>query len=231
MVRHRHYMHTCSSVSHHYTSPSNADSQANNHWRTTEATSSHWRIGALLLPVKAQPGTKYHGELPQTGRRAKAGERLGTVETPHVSDAMFSRTHSGANRGLHLQRQLFLRALALAPVNHYHGTITWRRRTTRHICRNRPFSFVRALLGCARRRQSASHVISKLTRGKRTPGLHNLCPGRPDWAVTPLHWHCMRRSRPLRPEDALALGLHLPPAALCLPLSSYRRIPGEEAKE
>jgi hypothetical protein len=126
----RYYMCIPFSAIRHYTSPSNLDSQANGHWKTTEATCPDWRFASHLLSVRAQPGTRNHGEPPQTGRRGEAGERLGNVETPHVSSAMSSRTHPGANRTMHQHRKLSLPTLALALVNRHRGTVTsWRRRT------------------------------------------------------------------------------------------------------
>jgi hypothetical protein len=46
------YAYTCSYVFRHYTSPRGADSQANDHLRTTEAISPYWRVASRLLPVE-----------------------------------------------------------------------------------------------------------------------------------------------------------------------------------
>jgi hypothetical protein len=214
-------MHTCSIVFRHYISPRNADSQANDDRRTTEATSPYWRIACRLLPVKRSTWD----EIPRrAAANRKASESWGEAwqrgdpacERRHVQpDPLRSQSRTAPSTPVLSSHTC---AGACQPLSRRRSVsevydMTNLRYPSLFLCTSTSWPCSLSLIGLSRCDRNSRGVNRRL-------GSIILRPECPDWAVTPLHWHCMRR-RPLRPEDAPALAFAashtLPPTKLVSP--------------
>lgn len=140
-------MSSCPSTIHHYISPRDAGLPST----TTSGNLPRQlhQIGILVSSTTCQGSTwddsSAERHRKQEGEK-KAGERLGSVETPHVSDAIFSRDPQGANRDTHQPRKLFLRTLSLALAKRHHSILTWWGRSSRKPIHLGSSFFVQAVL-------------------------------------------------------------------------------------
>jgi hypothetical protein len=166
-------MSNCPSAIHHYTSPRDAGLPS----ITTSGNLPRQlhQIGILVSSTTCQGSTwddsSAERHRKQEGEK-KAGERLGSVETPHVSDAIFSRTHrEPIETRTNNASSFFARSRWRLPKRH-HGIVKWWGRSSRKPIHLGSSFFVQAVLPFAHCRRSARHNVVNYTRGRRNTQHH-----------------------------------------------------------